>query len=138
VTVDDVPRLWAEKMKQYLGLDLSGSAGSDVAADRTYADGCMQDIHWAVGYLGYFPTYTIGAVLAAQFMAGVRKDLGDAAVDDAIAQGDVSLVRAWLKEKVWSRGSLVPTEQLIVEATGEPLTTAHYRRHLENRYLPKA
>ena len=135
-TVDDVPRLWREKMQVYLGLDVSGAEGSAIASDRVHRDGAMQDIHWAVGYLGYFPTYTIGAMLAAQFMAAVRRDLGGAAVDAAIAAGNLSPVTAWLREKVWRRGSLVPTATIVADATGEPLNAAHFRRHLESRYLP--
>ena len=122
--VDDIPKVWSEKMEKYLGLSTEGN----------YKDGCMQDIHWSIGALGYFPTYTLGAMYAAQLMAAMRRELTDEAVDAGIAKGDLSAVLAWQREKVWSHGSILLTDDLVLQATGEKLNAAHYRKHLESRY----
>jgi carboxypeptidase Taq len=123
--VDDVPKVWAAKMQEYLGLDTTGD----------FKDGPMQDIHWAIGLFGYFPTYTLGAMYAAQLMAAMRRDIGDAQVDGAIAEAKMEPLFDWLKAKVWSKGSFLPTgEALIQAATGEGLNAKYYREHLTNRY----
>jgi carboxypeptidase Taq len=123
--VDDVPRVWAAKMQEYIGLDTTGD----------FKDGPMQDIHWSIGYIGYFPTYTLGAMYAAQLMAAMRRELGDALVDGAIANAKMEPLFDWLKSKIWSKGSFLPTgEALIQAATGEGLNAKYYREHLTKRY----
>eukprot|EP00760_Papus_ankaliazontas_P014942 PhM_4_TR16189/c0_g1_i1/m.14012/K01299/E3.4.17.19; carboxypeptidase Taq len=121
---EDIPRLWQEKMKAYLNVDTEGN----------YTNGCLQDIHWTDGSFGYFPTYTLGAMYAAQYAAHLRtKRLPD--LDDKVERGDFTEVFAYLKENIWSRGSILETEDLIVQATGEPLNPKYYVDHLEKRYL---
>lgn len=122
--VEQVPDVWNAKMKEYLGLDTQGN----------FKDGPMQDIHWSIGAIGYFPTYTLGAMYAAQMMAALRRQQGDAAVDAAIAGGDLSPILQWQFDNVWSHGSSLATDELIIKATGEALNPEHYRRHLEARY----
>ncbi|WP_038194920.1 carboxypeptidase M32 [Vibrio nigripulchritudo] len=118
----DVPELWAEKMQAYLGLDTRGN----------FTNGCMQDIHWTDGSFGYFPSYTLGAMYAAQMMASMRKTVN---VDKDIKEGDLSPIFAWLEDKIWSKGSLLTTDELVKQATGEALNPDYFRRHLEKRYL---
>ena len=118
----DVPDLWDEKMQHYLGLSTQGN----------YKDGCMQDIHWTDGAFGYFPSYTLGAMYAAQFMASMKQDLDVASV---IHSGDLSAIFDWLKEKIWSQGSLWSTDELVKQATGKTLNTKYFKRHLTERYL---
>ncbi len=118
----DVPELWAAKMKQYLGLDTVGN----------YTNGCMQDIHWTDGAFGYFPSYTLGAMYAAQQMATVQKQLN---VDDVIKSGDLTPIFNWLEANIWSRGSTLSTNDLMTEATGEVLNPSFFKKHLEDRYL---
>jgi carboxypeptidase Taq len=122
IEVDDIPELWAVKMQQYLGIDTKGN----------YKNGCMQDVHWTDGSFGYFPSYTLGAMYAAQFMAAIRKTVD---VDTIIRNGDLSPIFSWLSENIWSKGSLLSTNELVRQATGDTLNPAYFKSHLENRYL---
>ncbi|KFK94615.1 MULTISPECIES: carboxypeptidase M32 [unclassified Serratia (in: enterobacteria)] len=123
IEVDDIPVLWNEKMHRYLGLDTVGN----------YRNGCMQDIHWTDGAFGYFPTYTLGAMYAAQLFQHVRNALPNLSAD--IAKGDLSALFHWLQHNIWQHGSRYPTETLITCATGEALNPRYFRQHLKNRYL---
>ncbi|EPY33340.1 carboxypeptidase Taq [Strigomonas culicis] len=122
---EDVPRVWNEKMKQYLGLD---------PGDRDDL-GCLQDMHWSQGFFGYFPTYTLGSMFAAQLMATIRRELGEAEVARCIAAGELAPIFAQQKAKIWDQGCLYETEDLMRRATGEKLNPKYFREHLERRYL---
>jgi len=124
IEVDDIPALWTEKMRDYLGVDVAGN----------YENGCMQDIHWPSGMFGYFPSYTLGAMYAAQYFATIRAQHPD--LDARIASGDLSPVMNWLDANIWSQASRWGTDELVRRATGEPLNARHFRKHLEARYLP--
>jgi carboxypeptidase Taq len=119
----DIPALWDAKMQELLGLDTRGN----------YRDGPMQDVHWAEGLFGYFPCYSLGAMYAAQWFAAMRREMPD--LDRRIGQGDLAPVFDWLREHIWTAASRWPTDELALRASGEPLNPAHYRRHLEARYL---
>ena len=93
----------------------------------------MQDVHWGEGLFGYFPSYTLGAMYAAQWFATIRKQTPD--LDARMAAGDLAPVFEWLRENIWQQGSRWSTTELVTRATGGPLNPAHYRRHLEARYL---
>jgi carboxypeptidase Taq len=93
----------------------------------------MQDVHWPAGLFGYFPTYTLGALTAAQLFRAMKRDVP--ALEAGIRSGDFAAINAWLREKVWSQGSLYDTDELVRRATGEPLGTEAFRQHLEQRYL---
>jgi len=123
IEAEDIPALWDEKMMAYLGLDSRGD----------YQNGCLQDIHWTGGSFGYFPSYTLGAMYAAQYFASIRQAHSD--LDQRIAAGDLSAVFDWLNDHIWSQASRWETKELVQRATGEALNPAHFRRHLENRYL---
>ncbi|PLR35465.1 carboxypeptidase M32 [Chimaeribacter californicus] len=123
IEVDDIPALWDEKMQHYLGQDTKGN----------YRNGCMQDIHWTDGAIGYFPTYTLGAMYAAQLFQAANRALPTLQQD--IAAGNLSGLFEWLKQNIWQHGSRFSTDELITRATGEPLNPAHFRQHLESRYL---
>jgi len=120
--VADLPEAWREGMTRYLGV-----------APDTDRDGCMQDIHWTDGAVGYFPSYTLGAMIAAQLASAMRDS--DFDLDGHAARGDLEPVRAWLLEKIHAQASVVETDDLIVAATGRPLSAATYLAHLEARYL---
>ena len=122
ITYTDVPELWDQKMQTYLGLSTQGN----------FRNGCMQDIHWTDGAFGYFPSYTLGAIYAAQFMASMKSQID---VDSAIISGDLTPIFSWLSDNIWSKGSLLSTDELVKQATGETLNAQHFKRHLENRYL---
>lgn len=123
IEVEDIPALWDAGMAKLLDVDTRGN----------YKDGCMQDVHWSMGLFGYFPSYTLGAMYAAQWFATMRKAMPD--IDARMAQGDLSPVFGWLKENIWTQGSRWPTAELVTRATGSILDAAHYRKHLETRYL---
>ena len=95
--------------------------------------GCLQDIHWPGGAWGYFPTYTLGALTAAQLFAAARAAVPD--LLDGLARGDFGPLRGWLRTHVHGRGSLASTEAIIAEATGAPLGPEAFLRHLRARYL---
>ncbi|MGJ7093573.1 carboxypeptidase M32 [Vibrio hannami] len=118
----DVPELWDQKMQAYLGLTTKDN----------YTNGCMQDIHWTDGAFGYFPSYTLGAMYAAQFMAAMKTTVD---VDGAIRNGDLSPIFTWLRDNIWSKGSLLTTDELVKQATGDVLNPSFFKDHLENRYL---
>ncbi len=119
----DIPALWDEKMQTLLGLDTRGN----------YKNGCMQDVHWTDGAFGYFPSYTLGAMYAAQWFAAMRRATPD--LDARIAAGDLAPVFDWLKANIWSQASRWETPELVQRASGEPLNPQHLRAHLERRYL---
>lgn len=121
--VSDLPDAWDAAMRASLGL----------ATGDNHADGCMQDVHWAAGMVGYFPSYTLGAMIAAQLMAAFRRS--HPRIDEEIRRGEFRTIDAWLLERIWSRGSEVPFEVLLQDASGEGLDTARFTAHLQQRYL---
>ena len=121
--VGDIPTLWNESMQRLLGIDTRGN----------FTDGPMQDIHWPSGTFGYFPSYTLGAMYAAQWFAALRR--ARPTVDADIARGDLAPVFDWLRDHIWSQASRHETDELTRRASGGPLDPAHFRAHLEARYL---
>ena len=98
-----------------------------------HATGCMQDIHWFDGAWGYFPSYSLGAMTAAQFFDAALEANPDILL--AIAQGNFTPLYSWLTENIHSQGSLLETPELIKRATGKELDAGIFKRHLETRYL---
>jgi carboxypeptidase Taq len=123
IEAEEIPALWDEKMQELLGLDTRGN----------FKDGPLQDVHWPSGLFGYFPCYTLGAMYAAQWFAALRR--ARPTVDNDIVEGRLSTVFDWLNDNIWSQGSRWTTDELAVRASGETLNPAHFRRHLESRYL---
>src|SRR5688572_16013175 len=123
IECEDIPALWESKMRDYLGLETRGN----------FANGCMQDVHWSEGLVGYFPTYTLGAMYAAQWFAAIRRAHPD--LDARVAKGDIAPVFDWIRANIWTQARLWETAELARRASGEPLNPAHFRRHLESRYL---
>jgi carboxypeptidase Taq len=121
----DVPRVWNDKMKEYVGLETLGR--DDI--------GCLQDIHWAACGWAMFPAYSIGAIGAAQLMATIRQQLGNDVVTQCIRTGHIDPILQKQKEMIWDKGCLYETDELLTKATGEPLNPRHLREHLERRYL---
>jgi carboxypeptidase Taq len=119
----DIPDAWHEKMQAYLGL----STRDD------YRNGCMQDIHWPSGAFGYFPSYTLGALNAAQLFASLKASLPD--LDSYLATGDITPIREWLAANVWSKGSFLTARELMTQATGEGTNARHFIEHIRQRYL---
>jgi carboxypeptidase Taq len=120
--VADLPGAWRDGLQALLGI---------VPPDD--ARGCLQDIHWYDGLFGYFPSYTLGAMAAAQLMAAARRDLP--ALDAALERGELAPLVGWLRERVHGQGSLLGFNDLLRSATGKPLDPADFTAHLTARYL---
>lgn len=113
---------WNDEMKKSVG----------VVPDRV-GNGCMQDIHWPSGAIGYFPTYTIGAMIAAQLFDTLKTQVPSWA--DDVKKGDFSSIFVWLRENVHQKASSHSTPELITQATGKPLDVEIFKNHLRDRYL---
>ncbi|MNC20037.1 putative metalloprotease YpwA [compost metagenome] len=123
IEVEDIPALWDEKMQHWLGLSTKDN----------FRNGCMQDIHWTDGAFGYFPSYTLGAMYAAQLFNSAKLALPQ--LESDIAEGNFTALFDWLRQNIWQHGSRFTTSELITNATGEDLNPLYFRKHLEARYL---
>ncbi len=122
LAVKDLPEAWNAGMADLVGY-----------TPISNAEGCLQDIHWPMGAFGYFPTYSLGAMGAAQIF---KAALGaDAAIPDGIAQGDFAPLLAWLRTNIHQEGSRHDPDDLMVRATGHPLDAEAFLAHLKARYL---
>jgi carboxypeptidase Taq len=120
--VADLPEAWNANLEQRLNIHPNGDV-----------EGCLQDIHWAVGHFGYFPSYALGAVIAGQLNEAMRAAMP--ALDEEVAAGHFGGVMDWLRDNVHGVGARLPIQELIQQATGKPLTAAAYLRYLEAKYL---
>ncbi len=120
LAVRDIPAAWNESFR-----DLFGMTPPDDAR------GCLQDIHWSMGGLGYFPTYTLGNLNAAQLFAAAN---ADPAIAASIAQADYAPLLSWLREKVHSKGAVPTPAEIIAQATGTPPSPETHLAHLAARY----
>ncbi|NGN42298.1 carboxypeptidase M32 [Mesorhizobium sp. CGMCC 1.15528] len=118
----DLPEAWDAKMRDYLGL----------STIDTPQDGPMQDVHWPGGAFGYFPSYTLGAMMAAQQWAALEKQ--HPAVNDDVAKGRFDAVTDWRRQNIWSQASRFSTPEIMERATGEKLNAAYFTSHLKERY----
>ena len=117
----DVPRLWAERYKSYLGIDVPNDAR-----------GALQDTHWSGGLVGYFPTYAYGSAIGAQLKARmVREGMN---FDAVCASGDLTPIHAWLRERIWQYGRSRDTAELILGACGEPFSPAYFTSYLTEKF----
>jgi len=123
--VDDLPAAWDDAYEDLLGI-----------RPRNMAEGVLQDIHWAMGMFGYFPTYTLGNLINAQLFETARGELGD--VEGMVAKGELAPLREWLREKIHRFGSRYPARELVERATGAPLSPepflAYVTRTTEEAY----
>ena len=120
--VRDLPQAWSQGLEERLGLRPANDA-----------EGCLQDVHWAVGSFGYFPSYALGGFIAAQLYETLRNDLSD--FDAEIAAGRFGGLFEWLRQNVHGVGASLSAQQLITKATGKPLTAAPWLRYAEGKYL---
>ncbi|WP_134669631.1 carboxypeptidase M32 [Halorussus marinus] len=119
--VEDVPEVWNDKYEEYLGV----RPDSD-------AEGCLQDIHWSHGDFGYFPTYSLGSVLAAQLYDSAADDIDG--LDEKIAAGEFEPLHDWLTENVHRHGSRYTTDDLVRQATGEGYTADYFLDYVKSKY----
>ena len=125
LAIRDLPEAWNAGMEARLEL----RPGTDT-------EGCLQDIHWAHGFFGYFPSYSIGGAIAAQLFESLRGEVPD--IDEQIARGEFAGLAGWLREHVHGLGAKLPLQALLKQATGKPLAAAPLLRYLEARYLEGA
>jgi carboxypeptidase Taq len=126
LALGDLPGAWNDGMRDLLGL---------VPPNDTL--GCLQDIHWPAGIWGYFPTYTLGALAAAQFAeaadASLRQSEG-CSIDELVAEGRFAPIVQWLRSNIHSVGASDSTGGIIQRATGRPLNATAFKVHLQRRY----
>lgn len=121
ITTDDLPDIWNEKYEEYLGVRPARDA-----------EGILQDVHWSGGAFGYFPSYSLGNMYAAQITAALRKDFAD--FDAKIENGDFAPIKDWLTERIYRHGSLMRPEQFIKQVTGEELNASYLTDHLHRKF----
>jgi carboxypeptidase Taq len=118
--IADLAAAWNERSASLIGIKPT--------SDLT---GVLQDGHWASGMFGYFPTYTLGSLYAAQLAETYAKT---SKLDDQIAQGDFTPLRTWLRDNIYSSGDRLPTEDLVTRVTGKGLDTGAYFRHVTAKF----
>ncbi|EMA17033.1 carboxypeptidase M32 [Haloarcula amylolytica] len=121
ITVDEVPNVWNDRTEEYFGM-----------RPETVEEGCLQDIHWSIGNIGYFPTYTLGHVLSAQVAAALERDIGD--IGELIREGDFAALLEWQREHVHQHGQRYTTPELIRKVTGEDLSADYFIKYVSDKY----
>lgn len=123
--VKDLPEAWNAGIYERLGVK-----------PKSYAEGCLQDVHWFVGKFGYFPSYTMGHAMGAQFYAQMNKEIQN--IPHLMREGDFRPITKWLNTNIHAKGRLMRTDELMLDVTGAPLSSNALINHLENRYLSAA
>ncbi|REJ74598.1 MAG: carboxypeptidase M32, partial [Planctomycetota bacterium] len=119
----DLPGVWNETFQNYFGMTPPDDAL-----------GCLQDIHWSAGLIGYFPTYALGNLYAAQFFEQAEADLGD--LPEMFRKGEFAPLKSWLNEKIHQRGLQYRADRLVEIVTGKPLSAAPLLNYLHNKIDP--
>lgn len=121
IEVKDLPEAWNAKYKDYLGVEPSNNG-----------EGVMQDVHWSGGAFGYFPSYALGNMYAAQIRATLSKQMPD--VDERIGNGDLLPIKEWLTERIYKYGKLLTPTEIILNVTGEELNPTYLVEYFEAKY----
>jgi carboxypeptidase Taq len=121
IPLKDVPGEWNRRFKEYVGIEVDKDA-----------NGCLQDVHWSMGGFGYFPTYCLGNLYAAQFWAKARKDVPD--MDAQFGRGDFSGLLNWTRRHIHSEGARYQANKLCEKVTGEPLSHRYLIDYLYDKY----
>jgi len=121
IEVKDLPAIWNQKMQEFL-----------VIVPPTDTLGVLQDVHWSFGGFGYFPSYSLGNLYAAQLLKTMKKELPD--FEQYLSEGNLKPIMAWLREKIHQHGSLYTPYELIKEVTGEKLNATYLVEYLEEKY----
>ncbi|MFO8051745.1 MAG: carboxypeptidase M32 [Thermoplasmatota archaeon] len=119
--VNEVPQAWNDKYSKYLGIEPENDSM-----------GCLQDVHWSIGYFGYFPTYTLGNLYSAMIREAMVTDLGD--LDDLVRKGEMKKILAWLRERVHRHGKRYPAKELIRKVSGQELSALPFIGYLKEKY----
>lgn len=118
---EDLPRVWNDKYEEYLGI-----------RPQNDAEGVLQDMHWSDGSFGYFPSYALGFMYAAQWKHAMDQDIPN--FDELCERGELAPIKDWLTNKVHQYGALKKPNELILEGTGEPLSAKYLADYLQNKY----
>ncbi|MDO8579715.1 MAG: carboxypeptidase M32, partial [bacterium] len=121
VKLENLPKIWKDKMKEYLGIDVP---------DDTL--GVLQDVHWSTGGIGYFPTYSLGNLYSAQFYSQMKKDIPN--LDLKISKGRFDDILIWLRKNIHGRGKTYKANDLVKKVTGEYLTARHWNDYIKKKY----
>jgi carboxypeptidase Taq len=121
VKVADLPRIWKEKMKEYLGIE-----------PKNDKEGVLQDVHWAGGSFGYFPSYTLGNIYSAQIYHTLRKQFSN--FDELIKKGELTKLKDWLGENIHRHGKLLTPAEILKSVTGEEINSGYLIDYLESKY----
>jgi len=124
VAVADLPEAWNARMKEYLGIDVPDDAR-----------GVLQDMHWAAGSFGYFPTYALGNVMSVQIWERALEDLGD--IDDRFERGEFGELREWLREHLYALGAKFTPQETIERVTGSRIDAKPYLHYLREKLAPQ-
>jgi len=119
--VADVPEAWNAKMKEYLGI-----------IPPNDAQGCLQDVHWSTGDIGYFATYSLGSMFAAQLYEKAVRDIP--AIPEQITRGEFAELLGWLRQNVHTHGRKFTLDELARRVTGEPLQSRSYVAYLKKKF----
>jgi carboxypeptidase Taq len=118
--VEELPAQWNRRMRELLGIE-----------PATDAQGCLQDIHWAEGLFGYFPSYALGHLISAQLAEAMEQELGP--LQELIASGEEHRLQGWLAGKVWPLGRSVNGEELVERVTGRALSAGPFLSYLRGK-----
>ncbi|NMB55794.1 MAG: carboxypeptidase M32 [Leptolinea sp.] len=121
VEVRDLPGIWRDRMQEYLGV-----------VPKDDAHGVLQDIHWAGGLVGYFPTYALGNVISAQIWETINRDIPD--LDEQISRGDFKPLLSWLRENIHVHGAKFETQELVKKVTGSTIDPQPYLSYLQTKF----
>ena len=120
--VEEIPIAWNQEYKKLFGNEVNKDS-----------NGCLQDIHWYAGLFGYFPTYSLGALIAAQFAHVLRKEIPK--LDEHIEQGKFDTLINWLRKNIHQKGSFFSTNEILQQVTNSPLNAKYFKKYITNRYL---
>ena len=119
--VDDIPSIWNQEFKKLFGIDVDNDT-----------NGCLQDIHWYAGLIGYFPTYSLGALASAQFSNTLRSSITN--LDKDIEKGNFDSLISWLKDNIHQKASFYSSNEILEQVTKSPLNAKYFKEYIANRY----
>ena len=118
----DIPEVWNEQYKKLFNKTVDKNS-----------NGCLQDIHWYGGLIGYFPTYSLGAISAAQFAHSMKSEIPN--FNEDIEKGNFNNLNYWLRENIHKKGSFFSTNEVLEQVTNSPLNVKYFKKYIQNRYL---
>ena len=117
----DLPEIWREKMKDYLGV-----------VPESDADGVLQDVHWSGGSFGYFPSYSLGNIYAAQFRNTLQKQMPN--YEEEVRRGNLGVIKDWLNENIHRHGKMLQPADIVQQVTGEAIDSKYLVQYFKEKY----